>query len=71
MKHNHSKCKHVLSFCEQCDVVSCEKCVMEWKKNNSLAWISGTNTVQAPYAPSFTTAMPLNNNVTNSNHKHE
>lgn len=68
MKHNHSTCKHVLSFCEQCDVVSCEKCVMEWKKNNYAYTTFGAT---AAATPSFATAMPLNNNVTNPNHKHE
>lgn len=73
MKHNHSKCKHVLSFCEQCDVVSCEKCVMEWKKNNYAYTPYTLNSTYTPSGgtPSFTRAMPINNNVTNPNHKHE
>ncbi len=41
-KHNHDKCKHVLSFCVDCDVVSCEKCTAEWKKPISTWTTSGT-----------------------------
>jgi len=30
--HIHSKCNHELKYCEQCDIVYCEKCNKEWKK---------------------------------------
>lgn len=42
--HNHSKCEHKLEFCKVCDVVYCNKCKEEWKKN--LNWTcTGTTTI--------------------------
>lgn len=36
--HNHSKCEHNLKFCKDCDVVYCDLCKEEWKKNNNTIW---------------------------------
>jgi hypothetical protein len=30
--HEHKECDHVFEFCQHCDVVYCEKCTGEWKK---------------------------------------
>lgn len=34
MNHNHlPTCTHEISYCEQCDVVTCSKCNKEWCNN--------------------------------------
>lgn len=48
--HNHSKCEHSLKFCKDCDVVYCETCKEEWKKNTN-NWILGGGTTTLPYVP--------------------
>jgi len=30
--HDHTSCEHKLKFCEKCDMVFCEVCKEEWKK---------------------------------------
>lgn len=40
--HTHckpKKCKHVLKFCEHCDIVYCEKCGKEWEPKNDYAFV--------------------------------
>ena len=42
--HNHEKCVHEIKFCANCDVVYCEKCKDEWKKNwSNLTYTTGPN----------------------------
>lgn len=31
--HDHKECEHELKYCRKCDIVYCEKCNAEWKKN--------------------------------------
>ena len=31
--HEHNNCEHELKYCRVCDVVYCEKCRREWKKD--------------------------------------
>lgn len=48
-KHNHDKCKHVLVYCSDCDVVSCEKCSCEWgKKLTPTLSSAGSSTLTYP-----------------------
>ena len=49
MEHNHCTCEHKLKYCEHCDIVYCEKCKKEWKKEvSNFTWtapnIGGTGT---------------------------
>lgn len=30
--HEHNECEHLFDYCKSCDVVYCEKCKTEWKK---------------------------------------
>jgi hypothetical protein len=55
MTHNShpAKCKHILKHCEHCDVVYCEKCNKEWKKETIRTYYDvGTTTL--PYNPPVT-----------------
>ena len=48
--HNHDHCKHVLEYCEKCDVVYCTKCYKEWSQYN-WTWTypnSSTTTITSP-----------------------
>ncbi len=31
--HEHNSCEHTLRFCKVCDVVYCEQCNSQWKRN--------------------------------------
>lgn len=38
MNHIHPEpCKHEISYCEKCDVVTCSKCNKEWKSYSNVA----------------------------------
>lgn len=40
------KCEHKLKYCEQCNVVHCETCKEEWRKETaSWAYTNGTSTM--------------------------
>lgn len=56
--HEHAKCKHQLKYCEHCDLVYCEECKREWKKEMT-GWTYTSCT-------KGTAAYPL---VTNCTHK--
>ena len=53
--HKHEQppvCKHVLKYCEECDVVECTKCGKEWGNDSQTATITpGTDWQKMPYIP--------------------
>ena len=59
-KTHPKKCEHKLKYCEQCDVVYCEVCGEEWKKD----YITWTTTSAYPYGVSGTGTYFNNNNCT-------
>ncbi len=44
----HSKCEHVLAFCEKCEVPYCSKCNFEWAQPCRL---NHSNWITYPYTP--------------------
>lgn len=69
MNHNHKKCEHELAHCEDCDVVYCTKCNIEWIRQ-SLTYGSGATTI--PSSPWVTYTTPYNGdpNITLCNCSH-
>lgn len=48
--HDHKKCEHQLKFCEHCNIVYCDKCNEEWKKEKIIFDnFSGTQTLPMPW----------------------
>lgn len=50
VKHNHTHCNHQFIHCIQCDVVYCNKCGEEWKKQ----FYTSTGTWTNPCYPNIT-----------------
>lgn len=61
MNHNHiSHCKHVLAFCEKCEVPYCTKCNYEWAKPcNQSHYYVNTFPSWRPLSPTITYGTPV------------
>jgi len=68
MSHNShpKKCEHKLIYCSQCDIVHCEFCSEEWKKNYTNWTYTDNGTTAKTWTGSSGTMNLCNHNIRSS-----